>query len=110
MNLSPVPKLPDEESKSIWISNVEIDTYEAPKTHIWMTGQFKFKTFENTSLYSNYEYNSKPIDLQEDAIMALGKSVMINHAEPRPLDPKQKIEASTPAPVPSTFRYISNII
>lgn len=51
-----------EDIKSRWISNVEIETYVRPSVPIWMTGQFKFKTFDVSAM-------------QEDANKSVEESV-----------------------------------
>lgn len=67
-----------EDITSRWISNIEIETYCPREIPLWMSGQFKFKTFEN-KLYPDMS------DLQGIQTTDLAKSVYIRNAEPIPV-------------------------
>jgi len=75
-----------EDLKSQWISNVEIDTYQPPMIPLWVSGNFKFKTFEAPSEESTVYPDLG--DISEDnysLVSQMSKSVYIKVSEPIPL-------------------------
>jgi WD40 repeat protein len=113
-----IPKRNDDEMKSLWISNVEIETYEPPKTQLWMTGQFKFKTFEKpTSQNSPHIYPELPSlsDSSDDLRAAnnMLKSIFIPVTDPIPLYHKlssSTTSVGTPSAPPAPVSEISKAI
>lgn len=90
-NIAPYSDEMIEHMKSQWISNVEIDTYERPMIPLWLSGNFKFKTFEAPSEESAIYPELK--DIAEDTfsmVSQMSKSVHIKVSEPIPISRNRK--------------------
>jgi hypothetical protein len=84
----------EDDVKSRWISNVEIETYHPPHTPLWMSGNFKFKTFEAPHNPSELSTSSNGHGIYPDAYESLqdehtyfdhmSKSIHIRITDPIP--------------------------
>ncbi|KAL0487320.1 hypothetical protein AKO1_012201 [Acrasis kona] len=82
------------ENHSKWISHAEIETYQQPNLFLWMTGQFKFKTFTSIESFAHEMYPSPTIQINHEETNRHGdddddddmsKSVMIRITDPIPV-------------------------